>query len=146
MTVLRPGQRPPAVTMPTRVQLGSWNIFSFGPAFSNVGRCPSFVSAKRACDSLSVAKTRSPSATYLRWRTGDGSLHGPSVFTVQTNFSRSDSILSSMADIGYLFDLKYSIVFARPSLSGTFGSQPRSAFASVMSGLRRFGSSSGSGL
>ena len=46
---------------------------------------------------------------------------------------------------GQRLDLKYSIVFAMPSASGTFGSQPRSAFASVMSGLRRFGSSEGSG-
>ena len=99
MTVLSPGQSPPAVTMPTRVQLGSWKIASFGPAFSNVGICPSFVSAKRACDSLSVAKTRSPSATYLRWRTGDGILHGPRVFTPQAYFSRFATIRSSIVDM-----------------------------------------------
>lgn len=42
-------------------------------------------------------------------------------------------------------DLKYAIVFARPSCNGTFGSQPRSSFASVISGLRRLGSSDGMG-
>jgi len=41
--------------------------------------------------------------------------------------------------------LKYGIVFNSPSSRVIFGSQPRSFFASVMSGLRVFGSFSGSG-
>ena len=41
------------------------------------------------------------------------------------------------------FFLKYSIVRARPSSSGTFGSQPSSVRARVMSGWRTFGSSVG---
>src|SRR6185436_15457099 len=41
---------------------------------------------------------------------------------------------------------KYWIVLSSPSLSDTFGSQPRSVRASVMSGCRVCGSSTGSGL
>ena len=48
MTVFSPGQSPPAVTIATRVQLGSWKILSRGPARSNVGWWPSFVSANFA--------------------------------------------------------------------------------------------------
>ena len=40
---------------------------------------------------------------------------------------------------------KYSSVRGRPSASGTFGSQPRSVRARVMSGWRTLGSSTGSG-
>ena len=43
------------------------------------------------------------------------------------------------------FVLKYSIVFTSPSSSCTFGSQPSSVRARVMSGWRTFGSSVGSG-
>ncbi len=39
-----------------------------------------------------------------------------------------------------------SIVICRPSRSSTFGSQPSSSRARVMSGRRCFGSSTGSGL
>jgi hypothetical protein len=42
--------------------------------------------------------------------------------------------------------LKYSIVLTSPSSSCTFGSQPRSVRARVMSGRRCLGSSVGSGL
>eukprot|EP01139_Manchomonas_bermudensis_P000525 Amastigsp_a543_1313.p3 type:complete len:110 gc:universal Amastigsp_a543_1313:1043-714(-) len=43
-------------------------------------------------------------------------------------------------------DLKYAIVFVSPSRSGTLGSQPPSfSRASVMSGLRCVGSSTGTG-
>ena len=39
------------------------------------------------------------------------------------------------------YPLKYSLVFASPSFSATFGSQPNNSFASVISGLRLLGSS-----
>ena len=72
---------------------------------------------------------------------GHKPLHRPRRTSRAATQSRDD-----MKDFHFLF-LKYSIVFARPSCSGTFGSQPfSSAFASVMSGLRFFGSSDGSGL
>ena len=41
---------------------------------------------------------------------------------------------------------KYSIVRAKPSFKGTFGSQCNLVFARVMSGFRCFGSSCGSGI
>ena len=44
------------------------------------------------------------------------------------------------------FVLKYSIVLPRPSSSETFGAHSRIVVARVMSGLRTFGSSTGSGL
>ena len=46
----------------------------------------------------------------------------------------------------WIFVRKYSMVLTSPSSSCTFGSQPRSVRARVMSGRRCFGSSVGSGL
>ena len=53
--------------------------------------------------------------------------------------------LGSFYGFSAIFFLKYSSVLVSPSSSGTFGSQPSSVRARVMSGCRTFGSSSGSG-
>ena len=52
---------------------------------------------------------------------------------------------SSSLSVQNLSLRKYASVFCSPSSSPTFGSQPRSVRARVMSGCRTFGSSSGSG-
>ena len=61
---------------------------------------------KFVCTVKTLGACKLPSPVRHRKYVADGSLQAPSVFTVQTNFSRSDSILSSMADMRYLFDLK----------------------------------------
>ena len=40
ITSLRPGQRPPQVTMAARLQAGSWKILAWGPVFSKEGAAP----------------------------------------------------------------------------------------------------------
>ncbi len=57
-----------------------------------------------------------------------------------------EGVVSAGYDAIAIFFLKYAIVDVRPSSSVTFGSQPSSVRARVMSGWRTFGSSVGSGL
>ena len=81
MTLLRPGHSPPAVRMPTRVQLGSWKIFALGPARSNDGSRPSFSRNQPRSGTSALIKTRAPSGTNSCLRTGEAIRHSPSVST-----------------------------------------------------------------